>query len=62
MKNKMTRQVDVLGRIVLPKSAREHYGIHENDTVEIEETAEGILIKKAPTKNAIKQLNNKTTP
>lgn len=55
MKNEMTRQVDVLGRIVLPKSAREHYGIHENDTVEIEETAEGILIKKAPTKNAIKQ-------
>lgn len=56
MKNEMTRQVDVLGRIVLPKSAREHYGIHENDTVEIEETAEGILIKKAPTKKRNKTI------
>ena len=48
MKNNQIRTVDELGRIVLPKSTREHFEIHTNDAVEIIETADGILLKKAP--------------
>ena len=46
----MKRTVDELGRIVLPKELREHFGIHSNDVLQLVVTKEGILIKKSDSK------------
>ncbi|MBQ8416433.1 MAG: AbrB/MazE/SpoVT family DNA-binding domain-containing protein [Clostridia bacterium] len=39
------RCVDKLGRIVLPKDMRNHYGIKTGDALEIVATENGILLK-----------------
>ncbi len=39
------RCVDELGRIVLPKDMRNHYGIKMGDALEIVATEDGILLK-----------------
>ena len=39
------RNVDEIGRIVLPKDMRNHYGIKAGDELMIVATKEGILIK-----------------
>lgn len=41
------RKIDNLGRLVLPKDYREHYGFDANERLEIIATEEGILIKKS---------------
>jgi transcriptional pleiotropic regulator of transition state genes len=47
MKNTgITRPLDDLGRVVLPKELRTQYDLHPKDQVEIYTTEEGILIKK----------------
>lgn len=42
----ITRPLDGLGRIVIPKELRIQYDLNEKDLVEIYTTEEGILIKK----------------
>lgn len=42
----ISRKVDSLGRIVLPKEIRRFFNINENENVEILTTTDGILIKK----------------
>ena len=39
------RCVDELGRIVLPKDLRSHYGIQTGDVLEVTPTEGGILLK-----------------
>ena len=41
----MVKELDAVGRIVIPKDLREQYGIKK--AVELIPTTEGILIKKA---------------
>ncbi len=42
----ITRRLDELGRIVLPKSIREEFEIHEKDPVEIYTDEDKIILKK----------------
>lgn len=42
----ITRQIDDLGRIVLPKEIRTAYGIKEKDTLEIFTEEDRIILKK----------------
>ena len=46
MEYKIIKNVDNLGRIVLPKEMRKCYGIDLNEGVEIIPTERGILIRK----------------
>lgn len=39
------RSVDELGRIVLPRDMRDHYGVKAGDSLEVIATEDGILIK-----------------
>ena len=47
MKYSVQKTIDALGRIVLPKSIREYYGINLNDKLNLIPTDKGILITKA---------------
>lgn len=49
----MTRPVDGLGRIVIPKEMRDSMGIRENDRMEFWVTEDGMLLKKAETRCAV---------
>ena len=42
----ITRRLDELGRIVLPKSIREEFEIHEKDPVETYTDEDKIILKK----------------
>ena len=42
----ITRRIDDLGRIVIPKEIRRQYGIVEGDRMEILPTTEGIIVRK----------------
>lgn len=42
----LVRNIDVLGRLVIPKELRKELGINTGDPVEINATHEGIMIKK----------------
>ena len=46
MRYTVEKKIDNLGRIVLPKSLREYYGIELNDTLHLIPTEDGILIVK----------------
>ena len=46
MTKEIERRVDELGRIVLPKEMRQHFGMKVGDTLKILITDEGILLKK----------------
>lgn len=47
MKQKgLIRNIDILGRICLPKGFRNQHGIKNGDPVEIFDTGEGILLKR----------------
>ena len=47
MKFTVKKRVDKLGRIVLPKSMRENYGIMLGDAVDLIACDEGIIIVKS---------------
>ncbi|HEX3470307.1 MAG TPA: AbrB/MazE/SpoVT family DNA-binding domain-containing protein [Silvibacterium sp.] len=38
-------KIDQAGRIVLPKPVRDRMGLHKDSELELEETAEGIMLK-----------------
>ena len=42
----IVRQIDEVGRVVLPKEFREIYGMGSKDSVEILSTDDGLLLKK----------------
>ena len=42
----IVRNIDELGRIVIPKELREAYNINSKDPVEVFTTEEGIFLKK----------------
>lgn len=42
----LTRKIDGLGRLVIPKEIRERYGIHENDYLEFLIDSDGFFIRK----------------
>ena len=42
----VTKRIDDLGRIVIPKELRKYYGLDVHDEVELIPTASGILIAK----------------
>jgi AbrB family looped-hinge helix DNA binding protein len=44
--SKLTRCIDDLGRIVIPKAIRAVLAINEGDTLEITVSSQGILIRK----------------
>lgn len=41
----MTTTIDQAGRMVVPKSLRERYGLREGTDLEVEATADGILLR-----------------
>jgi len=43
----MTLKVDKAGRLVLPKPLRDRLGLHAGSDLELEETAEGVVLKPA---------------
>jgi AbrB family looped-hinge helix DNA binding protein len=43
----MTLKVDKAGRLVLPKPIRDRLGLHAGSDLELEETAEGVVLKPA---------------
>jgi AbrB family looped-hinge helix DNA binding protein len=43
----MTLKIDKAGRVVLPKPVRDRLGLRSGSELEIEETAEGIVLKPA---------------
>lgn len=49
----MTRPVDGLGRIVIPKEMRDSMGIREDDRMEFWVTEDGMVLKKAETRCAV---------
>ncbi len=55
MKYGIIRQVDSLGRVVLPVELRKLYGIEKNGSVEILGTDEGILIRLPKVEALLKQ-------
>ena len=50
------KTIDKLGRMVLPKSMREHYGISLKDKVKLIPTENGILIIKSDAPKVEKKL------
>jgi len=38
-------KLDQAGRVVLPKKVRDRLGLHKNSKLELEESAEGIVLK-----------------
>ncbi len=42
----VSRKIDNLGRIVIPKELRSFYKFHSNDLIEVIATKHGILIRK----------------
>lgn len=49
----MTRPVDGLGRIVIPKEMRDSMDIREDDRMEFWVTEDGMVLKKAETRCAV---------
>ena len=47
----ITRQVDTLGRVVLPKELRRNMGLDVNDAMEIYVDGDSIILKKSSGKN-----------
>jgi AbrB family looped-hinge helix DNA binding protein len=43
--NGMTLRMDKAGRVVLPKPLRDRLGLRDGSDLEVEETAEGIVLK-----------------
>jgi len=41
----MTLKMDKAGRVVLPKPVRDRLGLHHGSDLEVEETAEGLMLK-----------------
>ena len=54
----MTRPVDGLGRIVIPKEMRDSMDIREDDRMEIWVTEDGMVLKKAEERCAEKRGRN----
>lgn len=42
----IVRQIDALGRVVIPKELRRRYGWAKDDPIEIYVTEEGVLLRK----------------
>ena len=40
-----TLKIDIAGRVVLPKPVRDRFGLKAGTDLEIEETAEGVVLK-----------------
>lgn len=43
----MTQKIDKAGRVILPKPVRDRLGLQEGNDLEITETPEGIVLKRA---------------
>ena len=43
----MTLKMDRAGRVILPKPVRDRLGLHAGSDLEIQETAEGLVLKPA---------------
>ena len=41
----MLLKIDKAGRVILPKSIRDRLGLHAGGDLEIQETAEGVMLK-----------------
>lgn len=53
MEFSIKRNIDKLGRIVIPVDLRDHYGIEAGDTIEIFAEKDGIFIKASKDKVVI---------
>jgi len=53
-----TKAVDRLGRVVLPKSLRERYGLTGGAELELTDTGNGILLTPRRASTALRQLKN----
>ena len=45
--------IDQAGRIVVPKSVRERFGLRKDSKLELEETAEGMVLKPIEQESAL---------
>ena len=45
--------IDGAGRIVVPKAVRERLGLHKDSRLELEETAEGMVLKPVEQESAL---------
>jgi AbrB family looped-hinge helix DNA binding protein len=46
--------IDGFGRVVIPKAARDRYGLLPGTVVELEESPPGILLRPAPTEATVR--------
>jgi AbrB family looped-hinge helix DNA binding protein len=49
----MTLKIDKAGRVILPKPMRDRLGLRAGSDLEVEETAEGIVLKPAEQKPSL---------
>lgn len=57
----LTRKIDGMGRIVIPKEFRDRFNIKENDYLELVLSNDGFLVKKYSKLNKIKNLSQELT-
>jgi AbrB family looped-hinge helix DNA binding protein len=49
----MTLKMDKAGRVILPKPVRDRLGLHAGSDIEIEETADGVVLKPVDRKPSL---------
>jgi AbrB family looped-hinge helix DNA binding protein len=55
----MQVKVDQAGRIVLPKKVRDRFSLHKDSKLELEETAEGMVLKPVEQSSALVRRNGR---
>ncbi len=49
----MTLKIDKAGRVILPKPVRDRLGLHEGSDLEMEETPEGVMLKRVESRPSL---------
>ena len=49
----MTLKVDKAGRVILPKPVRDRFGLHAGSDLEIQETADGVVLRPVDRKPSL---------
>jgi len=49
----MTLKIDKAGRVILPKPVRDRLGLHAGSDLEIQETADGVVLKPVDRKPSL---------
>jgi bifunctional DNA-binding transcriptional regulator/antitoxin component of YhaV-PrlF toxin-antitoxin module len=55
--NAMNAKIDKTGRLVLPKSLRDHYGITPETELELIPSADGLLLRRVAERPSLQQID-----